>query len=93
MTPPRTLRRKLQKKKKAKPYRKCPKCGKRMTMDLYTDDTGTPRLWKLCIELGVVVKGERLWDCNRGSSCGYKEELFWKSPCGGMADASLTKET
>jgi hypothetical protein len=35
MTPPRTLRRKLQKKLKRKPHRRCPKCGGRCDVKLY----------------------------------------------------------
>ena len=78
MTTQRTLRRKLQKKAKHKPYRKCPKCGGRMVMRLLDDLSPTNikqvvyRLFKVCGYMGSnrnVVYGN--------GACGYSEELFW----------------
>ncbi len=70
----RTLRRKLQKKLKHKPYRKCPKCGGRM--DCVIRDC---RLFKYCGWMysdGHVERGPH--------GCGHFEELFWSG--GGKAD-------
>ena len=53
MTTQRTLRRKLQKKLKHKPFRKCPKCGERMKLRLEQDiKTGVWHLFKRCC--GIV---------------------------------------
>lgn len=60
---PEVLRRKLQKKIKHKPYRKCPRCGKRMSLLLrWPDGSETWRLYKACDWL---------------DGCGRYEELFW----------------
>jgi hypothetical protein len=62
MTPD-TLRRKLQKKMKHKPFRRCPKCGGRMTVVLVSDCLPIvgeqPILLKLCGTLRnhMSVKG------------------------------------
>lgn len=44
---PEVLRRKLQKKAKHKPYRKCPACGGRMTCRVMRGGAGW-RLFKVC---------------------------------------------
>ena len=86
----RTLRRKLQKKLKHKPYRKCPQCGERMEMRLFQDEAQDVwRLFKYCGDFrptwgargGKVGCKPTPW---RGYGCGYFEELFWSG--GGKAD-------
>lgn len=87
MVAPATLRRKLQKKKKHKPYRKCPDCGRRCELVLRDDRCHSfckPRLFVLC---GQRYRGGV--DCNdmgnvvltdvRGemTGCGFARELFW----------------
>lgn len=56
---PRTLRRKLQKKKKRKPYRKCPArgCGRRATCRVYDDGGG----WQLLRQCGCGRVGVLVW--------------------------------
>ncbi len=81
MTTPRTLRRKLHKKHKHKPYRKCPQCGKRCTMTLKDDHCHSfclPRLFVVC---GGSKSGR---ECNSlvstgtmKNGCGFVRELFW----------------
>jgi hypothetical protein len=58
---PRVLRRKLQKKKKHRPYGVCPKCGDRTARDVVGSDGAGWRLVGSC------------W----GGRCGVVEELFW----------------
>jgi hypothetical protein len=69
MVSSRTLRRKLQKKLKHKPYRRCPGCGKRMNCEIEEGDhkVGGPpwRLFKECVVRPIT------------GGCGYREELFW----------------
>lgn len=68
------LRRKLQKKKKHKPYRKCLKCGQRMRCKLvqYTVD------WQLFKYCGRLVYRNGLVQClAEYDGCGHFEELFW----------------
>jgi hypothetical protein len=56
---PRTLRRKLQKKLKHKPYRKCPLCGKRSFVDVKSVGD-TFELWQSC-QCGF--KKQLFWSC------------------------------
>jgi hypothetical protein len=90
---PRTLRRKLQKKLKHKPYRKCPKCGNRMNMVLREDDRHTWRLFKVC---GHNIKNlyagcEPYVSHVIAQGCGYFEELFYKRLSGGTGDTYPVK--
>lgn len=64
---PRVLRRKLQKKLKHKPYRRCPGCGGRM----YCRLTALPQ-----VAYGVPKPGtvQLFKEC---LPCGRREELFW----------------
>ncbi len=77
---PDVLRRKLQKKLKHKPYRKCPDCGERMQCKLAERGDGW-HLWKHCGEL--FVRDSLVW-CRPARAvngtklgCGYFKELFW----------------
>lgn len=73
MTTQRTLRRKLQKKAKHKPYRKCPKCGARCELKLYdVDDLGNYLGWILVKSCRNIVKEDGVT-----MRCGYNQELFW----------------
>ncbi len=82
----RTLRRKLQKKMKHKPYRKCPKCGERMDCQLVEGDHDGWHLFKYCGSLFFFAnylsaeharcKPAKLGD-GTTHGCGHFEELFW----------------
>lgn len=68
---PRTLRRKLQKKAKHKPFRKCPRCGARMTCELLEG-------WKAYAAVVGRPIGDDDWLLFKCcSECSYDEELFW----------------
>ena len=73
---PRTLRRKLQKKKKHKPYRKCPKCGERIEGEVTGSNDGLPHL--------------KFWHsyAKAAKRCDLVMELRWSG--GGMADTYPT---
>lgn len=80
------LRRKLQKKKKHKPYRKCPKCGNRMDCFLFEGDHDGWHLFKVCGSLNFVdayhaaenVQGKpRRFLDGTVLGCGHSEELHW----------------
>jgi hypothetical protein len=77
---PRVLRRKLQKKAKHKPYRRCPKCGGRMVCRLIEGDHDGWHLWKYCGELYFLhnyVSAENARCRPTADGCGHCEELFW----------------
>lgn len=72
---PGTLRRRLQKKRKRKPYRKCSRCGGRSVVGqpLACSASDSWRIFKEC------------------QDCDQKEELFVRArPGGGMADTYPT---
>lgn len=77
---PYVLRRRLQEKKKHKPYRKCPNCSGRMHVRFVSIDSGD---W-----LPPQTDGEDVLikECREGrSGCGLKVQLFVRSG-GGTAD-------
>lgn len=74
MTTLRTLRRKLQKKKKHKPYRKCPKCGAEVWVKL-VDSTSLPADGIHADEDPRLIAG-----CG---ACKVHWELFWFRKSGG----------
>ena len=63
---PRTLRRKLQKKLKHRPFRKCPVCGERLQVYLSRNaSSGHGRLMTM-----------HCWGQGQGI-CYYEREIFW----------------
>ncbi len=94
-----TLRRKLQKKLKHKPYRKCPKCGNRMKVSLGEDDyciDGRPdlgtgwRLFKHCGgRIGFKMGDTKVSHIPDTNGCGHSEELFWSGGGTGRRIPSL----
>lgn len=89
MTACRTLRRKLQKKLKHKPHRKCPQCGKRAKVMLVDDKAHSfdvPRLFLTCghfesnsLDNGLLAAGTKGWagQVMGAGGCGFVRELFW----------------
>ena len=75
-----TERRKLQKKLKHKPYRKCPKCGQRMRLRLFEWADEIHRLFKYCGHLCEQVEQIPPVVCHAAGlnekGCGHYEELF-----------------
>lgn len=75
---PDVLRRKLQKKLKHKPYRKCPQCGERMECRLVRDDRDDWHLFKYCGDFRQGRIGQPDFFClPAAQGCGYFCELFW----------------
>ena len=83
------MRRKLQKKAKHKPYRKCRCCGQRTTLTLIEGDHDGWHLYKHCGgKIGSkdgYLAGDTM-ECLPpfGGGCGAWAELFWSG--GGKAD-------
>ena len=75
---PDVLHRKLQKKKKRKQYRKCPKCGYRMAVRLRWNADDGEYLEAECSR----------WPSGDGG-CGFTKKLSWSG--GGKADAYPAK--
>lgn len=74
-----TLRRKLQKKAKKKPYRKCQKCGGRMICELRNKPvlTASGKNEWVRGKLTVWLDSWRLFKVCSELKCRHREELFW----------------